>query len=78
MDEQHSKHQEGHASHHQMMIRDFRRRFGVSLAITAPILLLSPMIQDIIGYEIQFNAAQYILFVLSAFVFFYGGQPFLT
>ncbi len=78
MDKQHSKHHEGYTSNHQMMIRDFRVLFWISLIVSAPILLLSTMIQDIIGYEIKFSADNYILFILSAFVFFYGGWPFLT
>ncbi len=64
--------------HHQMMIKDFKRRFWISLGLTAPVLLLSPMIQDIIGYEIKFNFDTYVLFILSAIVYFYGGWPFLT
>ena len=78
------KHQEhgshGHSGHHAMMIKDFRRRFWVSLIITVPILVLSPMIQDLLGYEFALfsDADQYILFVLSTLVYFYGGWPFLT
>jgi YHS domain-containing protein len=31
-----------HHAHHARMVADFRRRFWVSLALTVPILLLSP------------------------------------
>jgi Cu2+-exporting ATPase len=74
----HSGH--GHASHdhHAMMIKDFRKRFWVSLIITFPILVLSPMIQDLLGYEFTFGFSNYVLFALSSFVYFYGGWPFLT
>ena len=46
----------GHAEHdhHRMMIEDFKRRFWVSLLLTAPILLLSPMIQMWLGFELRF------------------------
>ncbi|MFW5781034.1 MAG: HAD-IC family P-type ATPase, partial [Bacteroidota bacterium] len=67
-----------HSSHHAMMIRDFRLRFWISLAVSVPILVLSPMIQGILGYELSFQYDQYVLFGLSAFVFFYGGWPFIT
>ena len=67
-----------HTEHHRMMIADFRRRFWISLAVTVPVLLLSPMIQNILGYEITFVAADYVLFALSAFIYFYGGWPFLS
>jgi Cu2+-exporting ATPase len=61
-----------------MMIQDFRKRFFVSLALTFPILSLSPMIQKLFGYSFAFNYSDYVLFALSAIVFFYGGWPFLT
>ena len=67
---------EGH-DHHKMMIADFKRRFYVVLVLTAPIMLLSAMIQQFIGVNWQFAGSQYILFVLSSIVFFYGGWPFL-
>jgi Cu2+-exporting ATPase len=67
------------SGHHGHMIDDFRRRFWVSLCITIPILLLSPMIQKFIGLDdaLRFNGDSLILFALSSIVFFYGGWPFL-
>ncbi|MGM0407700.1 MAG: heavy metal translocating P-type ATPase, partial [Bacteroidota bacterium] len=67
-----------HTAHHKMMIKDFRKRFWISLVITLPILVMSPMIQNVFGYEITFRFAGYVLFGLSTVVFFYGGWPFLT
>lgn len=72
----HSSHD--HTGHHKMMIRDFRLRFWISLIVTLPILVLSPMIQDILGYTFEFSYSNYVLFGLSTFIFFYGGWPFLT
>ncbi|MCR4394898.1 MAG: HAD-IC family P-type ATPase, partial [Dehalococcoidales bacterium] len=68
-----------HGDHHAMMVADFRRRFWISLLISIPILLLSPMIQKFIGLEgkISFTGDSYLLWVLSSGVFFYGGWPFL-
>ena len=65
--------------HHAMMIADFRRRFWVSLVLTVPILVLSPMIQRFIGIEgvISFPGDAYVLWALSSAVFLYGGYPFL-
>jgi Cu2+-exporting ATPase len=70
---------QGHAGHHAHMVADFRRRFWVSLILTVPILLLSPLIQRFLGLEgvISFTGDSYVLFVLSSGVFFYGGWPFL-
>ena len=69
-----------HSAHHGHMIEDFRKRFWVSLIITVPILILSPMVQHFLGLKeaLRFNGDMYILFVLSSFLFFYGGWPFLT
>jgi Cu2+-exporting ATPase len=61
------------------MVADFRRRFWVSLAFTAPILLLSPAIQDFLGIRdsVAFSGDIYLLWALSSTVFFWGGWPFL-
>ncbi len=69
-----------HTGHHEMMIRDFRQRFFIALGFTIPILLLSPMLQDLLGFEFSLLADydQYILFALSSVVYFYGGWPFLS
>ncbi|CDQ19651.1 heavy metal translocating P-type ATPase [Halobacillus karajensis] len=69
----------GHEGHdHGAMVEEFKRRFYISLFVTIPILLLSPMIQDFIGLEFSFPFDQYVLFGLATFVFLYGGWPFLT
>ncbi len=71
-----------HHGHHDHagMIADFRRRFWVSLALTVPILLLSPLIQHALGIAeaLAFRGEMYVLFLLASAVFFYGGWPFLT
>ncbi len=72
-----TEHIEKHANHHKMMVKDFKRRFLVSLVITIPILILSPLIQQFLGLTISFPGDRYVLFVLSGIVFFYGGWPFL-
>ncbi len=66
--------------HHAMMVADFKKRFWISLAITVPILFLSPLVQRILGLEnvIKFRGDSYVLFILSSAVFFYGGYPFLN
>ncbi|MDD3539143.1 MAG: copper-translocating P-type ATPase [Atribacterota bacterium] len=72
-----SKHHD-HRKHHEHMIEDFQRRFWFSLILTLPILILSPLIQDILGYRLIFRFDNYLLFGLSSLVYFYGGWPFLT
>jgi Cu2+-exporting ATPase len=63
---------------HQKMLEDFKKRFKISLVITVPILLLSPMIQSFFGYTFDFAGSKYLLFLLSTIIFFYGGWPFLS
>jgi P-type Cu2+ transporter len=85
MDPEKAEHQQGegqsdHHDHHERMVADFRRRFWVSLVLTVPILLLSPLIQALLGLEevLAFPGDRYVQFVLSGAVFFYGGHPFLA
>jgi len=48
-----------HYEHYAHMVQDFKRRFWVSLILTVPILILSPMIQRLVGLGelIRFPAA---------------------
>ncbi|MCJ7666001.1 MAG: HAD-IC family P-type ATPase, partial [Actinobacteria bacterium] len=75
---EHNKHHPQH-NHHQHMVADFRKRFIVSIIITIPVLLLSPLIQRFLNLEeiIKFSGDSYVLFGLSTIIFFYGGWPFL-
>ena len=79
----HDHHAEGHHNghdhhaHHAMMVDDFKRRFYVSIVVTIPILLLSPMIQNWIGLGLTFSGSNWVLLALSTFIYFYGGWPFL-
>ncbi len=67
-----------HHDHHAMMVADFRRRFFVSIAVTVPILLLSPMLQEWLGFGgWRFPGDLWLLLGLSTFVYLYGGRPFL-
>jgi Cu2+-exporting ATPase len=66
-----------HHDHHAMMVADFRKRFFVSLILTVPILILTPLIQSFLGIDLRFPGDKYLLFGLSTILFFYGGWPFL-
>lgn len=67
----------GHAGHHAHMVDDFKKRFWISLLVAIPISILSPMIQMLFSYGINFTGDSFVLFILSTFIFFYGGRPFL-
>ncbi|MRH43213.1 copper-translocating P-type ATPase [Aquibacillus halophilus] len=78
-DHDNHSHDQGHGGHdHGHMIEDFKKRFYISLFVTIPILVLSPMIQSFFNYELSFPGIMYVLFILATFIFFYGGKPFLT
>ena len=66
----------GH-DHHKMMIADFKKRFWVSLILTIPVLILSPMIQGFFGYSLSVPENPYVLMALSSVIYFWGGWPFL-
>lgn len=68
---------ENHHNHHQMMINDFKKRFYISLIVTVPVLILSPMIQEWTNITLDFKGSQYLLLGLATFIYFYGGWPFL-
>lgn len=73
----HSEHD--HSNHdHGDMVGDFKKRFLISILVTIPILVLSPMIQSFLSVDWRFSYDSYVLFILSSFVFFYGGWPFIT
>jgi P-type Cu2+ transporter len=79
MDHGHMDH--GHMGHdHSAMVADFRARFWVSLLLTIPVLILSPMIQGALGLErdLAFPGSGYVLFVFATAIFVYGGRPFLA
>jgi Cu2+-exporting ATPase len=68
-----------HQNHHARMAADFRNRFWISLVLTLPILILSPLLQTLVGLReaVRFSGDIYVLFGLSSAVFWYGGWPFL-
>jgi Cu2+-exporting ATPase len=61
------------------MVAAYRRRFWVSLVLTLPILVLSPLIQSFFGLDeaLTFRGDAQVLLGLSSILFFYGGWPFL-
>ena len=74
----HEKHGHmSHEEHHKMMLEDFKRRFIISTILTIPVLVLSPLIQNVFNYTIIFPGSRLVLFAISGFIYVYGGKPFL-
>ena len=61
------------------MVAELKRRFWISLLLTLPILILSPVIQHALGLRAawRFSGDTYVLAVLASAIYFYGGWPFL-
>lgn len=83
---EHSTHSDEHNHHHSDSgydkheghhTHDFLKRFWISLIITVPILLLSPMVQEWFGFNIAFPGDKYVLLALGTIIYIYGGMPFL-
>jgi Cu2+-exporting ATPase len=70
---------EDHQSHHAEMVKDFRRRFWISTAATVPVVVLSPMIQGLLGLgeTLSFPGDAWVQWAISTVIFLYGGWPFL-
>jgi len=68
-----------HDDHHTHMVEDFRKRFWIALAVTVPILALSPMIQELFGVRelLRFPGDGFVVFALGSFIYIHGGYPFL-
>ncbi|GAA0594444.1 hypothetical protein GCM10009001_08190 [Virgibacillus siamensis] len=56
----HEGHDHGDHDHHDHgdMVNEFKKRFYISVVVTIPILILSPMIQVFIGVDWQFCRKQ--------------------
>lgn len=74
---QHDKHDGGHDKHAGHNVADFWKRFIICSIVSVPVLALSHMIQELLGFELSFPGDKYVLAVLSTFIFIYGGYPFL-
>jgi Cu2+-exporting ATPase len=63
-----------HTGHEQL----FRRRFWVSLVLSIPVLLYSPMLQDWLNFSMPaFTGSRWVVLGFSVGIFLYGGVPFL-
>lgn len=57
----------------------FKMKFWVSLALSVPIVMYSDIVQKLIGFHAPvFPGSEYLQFVLSSIIFFYGGWVFIA
>jgi len=72
------KHRHAGGRHEGHSVADFRRRFWFSLALTIPIVLMSPGLPFLPhGRILNVPGADWILLALSSVLYVYGGMPFL-
>lgn len=72
----HEAHSGGRHEGHS--VADFRRRFWICLALTVPVILISPGLPFVrAGRIVNVPGADWILLALSTFLYVYGGMPFL-
>jgi len=68
----------GHDRHEGHSVRMFRDRFWLTLALTVPVVVLSPDIQTWVGYTVpSIPGIEYVPAILGTAVFLYGGLVFL-
>ena len=65
-------HHGGHMGH----VDGFKKKFFISLALSVPIFLLSPMMGINLPFQVEFTGSQWIVLVLSTILFFMGACPF--
>ncbi|HSK47311.1 MAG TPA: HAD-IC family P-type ATPase, partial [Coriobacteriia bacterium] len=68
-----------HSGEHAGHGADFSRRFWVCLALTVPVIAISPMPLELLGLpHISFPGDEWVLLGLATVIFLYGGRPFFT
>lgn len=76
--EDHSAHQQHGGRHAGHSVADFRHRFWISLAVTVPVILISPNLPLVPGGQIvSVPGSGWILLALATFLYIFGGKPFL-
>ena len=84
MDHMHMDHSNmDHGGGHMMHMGNLKQKFWVSLIVMIPVLLLAQFMGmnihlGVIELPIVFPGSDWVVLVLSSFLFFYGGWPFLT
>jgi Cu2+-exporting ATPase len=65
------------ASGHMIHIAMYKTRFFVCLFLTVPVLVLSGAVQSTLHYTLALPYQMYVLLILCAIIYVYGGWPFL-
>ena len=63
---------------HSMHMGNFKQKFWLSLVLSIPIIVLSPMMGMQLPFQFTFPGSEWVVLVLATILFIYGGQPFLS
>jgi len=63
---------------HMMHMGNLKRKFWVSLILTIPVILMSPMMGMTLPFQWVFPGSDWIVAILGTVLFFYGGMPFFS
>lgn len=63
---------------HMMHMGNLKQKFWVSLILTIPIILMSPMMGMDLPFQFSFTGSDWIVAGLATILFFYGGKPFFS
>ncbi|WP_376716902.1 heavy metal translocating P-type ATPase [Enterococcus dongliensis] len=63
---------------HSMHMGNFKQKFWLSLVLSIPIIILSPMMGIQLPFQFTFPGSEWVVLVLATILFIYGGQPFLS
>lgn len=56
---------------------NLKQKFWVSFVVMIPIIMLSSMMGHRLPFQFSFPGSDWVVLILSSFLFFYGGMPFL-
>ncbi|HHP2682121.1 TPA: heavy metal translocating P-type ATPase, partial [Enterococcus faecium] len=73
----HMDHEHG-GMDHSMHMGNFKQKFWLSLILTIPVILFSPMMGMEFPFQITFPGSDWLILILATILFIYGGQPFLS
>ncbi|MDJ0367783.1 heavy metal translocating P-type ATPase [Hymenobacter sp. H14-R3] len=60
------------------MLADFLRRFWICVALSVPVIGLSSMFQQLVGYHLVLPYGTPVVLVLATVIYVYGGWPFFS
>ncbi len=67
-------HQNG--TNHMGHMGNLKQKFWVSLIVSVPIILMTPMMGWRLPFQVSFPGSGWVVLALATFLFFYGGKPF--